>query len=49
MGTRPRSAAPGASLPVSRITVLRKAMAGGEIQVVMVAALRDQRTTLVVR
>jgi hypothetical protein len=49
MAARPRSAAPGASLPISRATVLRKATAGGEAQVVMVAARRDQRTTSVVR
>jgi hypothetical protein len=36
-------------LPVSRISALRVVTAGGEAQVVMVAARRDQRTTSVVR
>lgn len=36
-------------MPVSRVIVLRTATAGREAQVVMVAARRDQRTTLVVR
>jgi hypothetical protein len=49
MTARPRSAAPGASLLVSRAIVLRKATAGDEAQVVIVAARRDQRTTSVVR
>jgi hypothetical protein len=34
---------------VSQVAALRVATAGGDVQVVMVAARRDQRTTSVVR